>query len=212
VRRLYSALVAQDASQAIAVVQAARGAGVPRDDLFDLVYVPAMGMLGASWAAGELDEIGFAQAGVTAEQVTSFVIPEATSPDSGIAVVVGCVEGERHAVMRNIIVAALREAGHRVADLGVSAHPAEFLDKCEQTGAAVVIACAETVGAAQGVRRVREMLDASERRVALLVAGGPFVADVRGARELGANGVASGAESALRLVRRVAVRLAEGRS
>ena len=62
-----------------------------------------------------------------------------------------------------------------------------------------------TMSTARSVVRVREMFAAGGRSdVVVFVAGGPFSADVSLARAVGANGIARGAESALKLVAKVA--------
>ncbi|GAB4278138.1 MAG: corrinoid protein [Coriobacteriia bacterium] len=211
---LYEAFTGDDPGLAIAVVERARDAGVPRDRLFDEVFMPAMAMLGQAWAEARIDEVRFTQAAVVAEQLTSFVLPAASPADTGVTIVAGCVQGDRHETGRNIIVATLKEAGHRVIDLGTDVRPAVFLEKVEETGARLVIAFAEMMETAEVVRRLRDMLDVGGHEdVVLLVSGGPFEADARLAKRLGANGVVSGAEGALRIVARVIQdRLAGGSS
>lgn len=209
--RLYRSLVARDAAGAIATVEQVRGAGVAQERLFDELFVPAMSLLGGAWAAGEVDELAFTQAAVVAEQIASFVMPPAARQDRGVSVVVGAMHRDRHAVRKNVIGAALSEAGYRVSDLGVDVRPTDFLARVEETGARILVVCAETMATARVVGRVREMLaSAAHDDVVLLVAGGPFDADATLARDAGANGVLHGAESALRVVATAARDLAGG--
>lgn len=203
--RLFDAFVGQDPPTAIAVVEEARAAGVERDDLFDQVFVPAMALLGQAWAAGDIDEVTFAQAAVVAEQLTSFVLPQAAVADTGVTVIVGCLAGETHSIGRNMVVAALKEAGHRVIDLGVDTRAAVFLEKVEETGARLLVVCAEMMGTAEAAGDVRDLLSAGGHdEVLMLACGGPFDADPALAKRLGMNGVIQGAESAMRLVERIA--------
>jgi methanogenic corrinoid protein MtbC1 len=205
VERLYRSFADRDPAAAIAAIEEAKGSGTAHGELFDAVFVPALAMLGAKWAAGELDEFAFTEASVVAEQVTSFVIPPATSPDRGVTVVVGCLQGDSHDLRKNVFSAALKTAGYRLLDLGTDVSPSEFLAGIDETGARIVVAFAEMVGTAGGVRRVRDILEAAGRTdVALLAVGGPFEADPEAARLLGANGVANSAQSVLRIVERVA--------
>jgi methanogenic corrinoid protein MtbC1 len=140
-----------------------------------------------------------------AEQITSFVTPPPVVGDTGVTVLIGCIQRDRHAMAKNIIGAALKDAGNRVVDLGVDVRPAEFLEKVEETGARIVIVCAEIMQTARSVARVRDLLaSAGHDDVVLLAAGGPFEADASLAKDAGANGVVRGAESAVRLVGRVA--------
>ena len=164
-----------------------------------------MSMLGGAWASGAIDEYTFTQAAVVAEQITSFVTPPSTVADTGVTVLIGCMQKDRHAVVKNIVAAAHKEAGNRVVDLGVDVRPAEFLEKVEETGARIVLVCAEILQTAGDVGRVRDMLaTAGHDDVVLLVSGGPFEADPDIAKRAGANGIVRGAESAIRLVAKVA--------
>jgi methylmalonyl-CoA mutase cobalamin-binding domain/chain len=203
--RLYKAFVGQDPAAAIKVIERARADGVTQAQLFDNVFAPALALLGAAWAAGDVDEVAFTQAAVVAEQITSFVTPPPSVTDTGVTVLVGCMQRDRHAVVKNVVAAALKEAGNRVIDLGIDVRPAEFLEKVEETGARIVLVCAEILATARDVRRVRELLAGAGRDdIVLFVAGGPFEADGDIARDAGANGVIRGAESAIRLVAKAA--------
>lgn len=203
--RLYQAFVSQDPAQAISVIEKARSSGIPQTKLFDQLFVPAMSLLGGAWASGAIDEYTFTQASVVAEQITSFVTPPTTAQDTGITVLLGCMHRDSHGIDKDITAAALKEAGHRVIDLGVDVRPAEFLERLEETGTRIVLVFAQMAGTAKSVSRVREMFTASGHDdVVLLVSGAPFSADVKLAKGVGANGVVRGAESALKLVAKAA--------
>jgi len=204
--RLYRALVRQDPAAAISVIERVRAGGTAQAALFDTLFAPAMAILGGSWADGSINEYTFTQAAVVADQIMSFVTPPAAARDTGVAVLVGSVHGDSHDIGKNIIAAALRDAGHRVLDLGVDVLPARFLERVEETGARIVIVCAEMLSTAHAVQRVHEMFLSAERAdVVLLVSGAPFAADTRLVRAVGATDVVHGAESALRLVGRAAL-------
>jgi len=203
--RLYQALVNQDAAAAISVIEQVRGASSDTGTLFESLFAPAMSLLGGAWAAGTIDEYTFTQAAVVAEQIGSFVMPSSTAQDTGVTVLLGTMHRDHHSIDRNIIAAALKEAGHRVIDLGADVRPAEFLERLDETGARIVIVCAQMMATARSILRVREMfLTGGVDDAVILVSGGPFAADKTLARTVGANGVISGAESALKLVSRAA--------
>ena len=68
-----------------------------------------------------------------------------------------------------------------------------------------MIVCSQMMSTARSIVRVREMfLTGGVEDAVILVSGGPFAADKALARSVGANGVISGAESALKLVARAA--------
>ncbi len=203
--QLYQAFVDQDPAEAIQVVERVRASGVAQDTLFDVLYAPAMGLLGGAWAAGAIDEIVFTQASVVAEQVGSFVMPSAAKRDTGVTVILGTVHRDQHSIGSTIVAATLKEAGYRVNDLGVDVRPSDFVERIQETGARIVIAFAETMRTARSVASIRDVLAAEGiGDVVLLVSGGPFTADTTLAREVGANGVIAGAEAAVRIVSRAA--------
>ena len=146
--RLYQAFVSQDPSSAIAVIEKVRAGGVSQDELFDSLFAPAMSLLGGAWASGAIDEYTFTQASVVAEQITSFVTPAASGHDTGITVIIGSMHRDYHAIAKNTIGAALKEDGYRIVDLGVDVRPAEFLERIEETGARIIIVCAEMAATA----------------------------------------------------------------
>jgi 5-methyltetrahydrofolate--homocysteine methyltransferase len=206
--RLYQAFVSQDPAGAIGVVERSKRAGVAQAQLFDQLFAPAMSLLGGAWASGAIDEYTFTQAAVIAEQITSFVIPPAASGDTGVTVLLGTMHHDVHTIEKDITAAALKEAGHRMIDLGSDVRPAEFLERAEETGAKIVIVYAQLIATARSVVRVHEMFAAADRNdVVILVAGGPFAADTSLARSVGANGIVRGAESALKLVAKAADRV-----
>ncbi|MBN2247362.1 MAG: cobalamin-dependent protein, partial [Coriobacteriia bacterium] len=175
----------------------------------DTLYAPAMGLLGGAWASGAIDEIVFTQAAVVAEQVGSFVMPSAAKRDTGVTVVLGTIHRDQHSIASTIVAATLKEAGYRVNDLGVDVRPSDFVERVQETGARIVIVFAETMRTARAVASIRDVLAAEGvEGVVLLVSGGPFAADSALAREVGANGIVTGAEAALRIVSRAARDLA----
>lgn len=204
-QRLFRAFVDSDPSGAIEVIEAARAAGYEQSQLFDQLFAPAMALLGGAWASGDIDEYGFTQAAVVAEQITSFVTTSSAAQDTGVSVLVGTMHRDTHTIDKDITAATLKEAGHRVIDLGCDVLPSVFLERVEETGARIVIVFAHQVATAIDVVRVREMLTAGGRDdVVLLVSGGPFAASVELARRVGANGVVRGAQGALRMVEQAA--------
>jgi methanogenic corrinoid protein MtbC1 len=206
--RLYQAFVSHDPAAAIGVIERAKRSGVAQAQLFDQLFAPAMSILGGAWANGTIDEYTFTQASVVAEQITSFVTPPTAAQDTGITVLVGTMHHDLHETDKDITAAALKEAGHRVIDLGTDVRPAEFLERAEESGARIVMVFAQMMSTARSVLRVREMFSAGGRDdVVLFVAGGPFSADVSLAKAVGANGVSRGAESALKLVAKAAAKM-----
>jgi methylmalonyl-CoA mutase cobalamin-binding domain/chain len=205
--QLYRAFVTLDPAGAIAVIEEAKLDGVAQASLLDRVFAPAMSLLGGAWASGVIDEYAFTEASVVAEQVGSFIIPPAPVRGVGVTILAGTIHRDTHSIGKAIVAAALREAGYSVVDLGVDVRPSDFLERAEETGSRLLFIFAEQVATARSVARVRELFATQGRDdVVIFVSGGPFAADQDLARSVGANGVARGAESALKLVAKIAAR------
>ncbi len=208
VARLFQAFVTQSPADAIAAIEQAKLAGAAQSSLLDQVFAPAMSLLGGAWASGVIDEYAFTEAAVVAEQVSSFIVPPTAVQGPGATILVGTMQRDLHTIGKAITAAALREAGYGVVDLGVDVRPTTFLERAEETGARLLIVFAEQMATARSVVRVREMFASAGRTEAVIfVSGGPFAADEELARLVGANGVARGAESALKLVAKAMERI-----
>jgi methanogenic corrinoid protein MtbC1 len=71
---------------------------------------------------------------------------------------------------------------------------------------------AEVLSVATSVARVREMFEANGRDdIVIFVGGAPFQASAALAKEVGANGIVKSAESALKLVAKIALTEAHGK-
>ena len=204
--RLFRSFVNQDPSRAIDVIAAPRTAESPKTSSSTSSSRPRSRFSAARGPQGPIDEYTFTQAAVVAEQVTSFVLPPHAAEDTGVTVLVGTMHHDLHSIDKNIAAAALKEAGHRVIDLGVERAPGGLPRACR--GDRRAASCSSSRAwprPPESVSRVREMFSAGDRGdVVIFVGGGPFVADPALARSVGANGVSRGAESALKLVDRVA--------
>jgi methanogenic corrinoid protein MtbC1 len=204
--RLFEAFVARDPARAISVIQDAADSGMSHLQLFDQVYAPALSLLGGAWADGSVDEYAFTEASVVAEQITSFVTPATATAttDASLSIAVLTLAGDRHTIDKNIVSAALKEAGYRVFDLGSGLRATEAISGIERTAATVLIVFTHSAGATESVHELGAMLRSSGHEdVAMFVSGGSFAADVDLAKAAGANGIVRGAESALGLVAQV---------
>lgn len=125
-------------------------------------------------------------------------------PNAGVAVI-GNIEDDCHALGRRLIGVFLRAAGWQVHDLGVDVPAAEFVAKAKAVGAHVIGVSAMLYRTAEGIRAVRDRLDAEglSGRVRLAVGGAVFRLRPDLTEEVGGDGTATHAAGAVALFARL---------
>ena len=113
-------------------------------------------------------------------------------------VVIGTVQGDIHDIGKNLVSAMLAASGFEVIDLGADVKLEEFIQKAEEEKADFICLSALLTTTMLGQRKVVEML--KERNLSdqfkVLVGGAPV--NLRWAEEIGADGYAGNAISAVK--------------
>lgn len=122
------------------------------------------------------------------------------APSAG-RVVLGTVKGDIHDIGKNLVGILLRGAGFQVTDLGTDVPAERFVEAAEEAGASVIGLSALLTTTMAGMRDVIGLV--RERglsgRVRVIVGGAPVTEAF--AREIGADGFAFDARSAVERVR-----------
>jgi methylmalonyl-CoA mutase cobalamin-binding domain/chain len=127
----------------------------------------------------------------------------------GPPIVVGNAWQDHHDLGRRIVSIALRGAGFRVVDLGLSVSADAFAEAAERERATVVGVSTLLLHTAKHLPDVRRALDARGLRQVRLIAGGaPFLVDPQLGERYGLDGVARDPAGAVRLVRHLTARRA----
>jgi len=201
---------------AVAVEQTARGLqeGIPAQTLFDDGLMAAMRRVGELFEEGEVfvPEMLVASRAMTAalEVLRPELVAEGATTSGRIAI--GTVMGDLHDIGKNLVAMMLQGNGFEIDDLGTDVYPERFV-QAVRDGAEVVAMSALLTTTMTNMRAVVEAIDEAGLReqVGVVIGGAPITQTF--AEEVGADGYARDASSAVRMVEAVLgrVRSANGR-
>jgi len=187
------------------LAQQALAAGVGPLDAINHGYVPGMHDVGEQFARGEMflpDMMASAEAMRSAMAVLEPELKRlgAERPMSGV-VVLGTTKGDIHEIGKILVGTLLTAHGFRVHDLGVDVPGEKFAAKARELGADIVGVSALLTTTMRNQKGVIESLEKAGLRstVKVMVGGAPVTR--RWAEEIGADGYAKDAMSAVALAR-----------
>ena len=190
---------------ATTLAQQAVAAGVSPLDAINNGYVPGMQEVGEQFAKGQMflpDMMASAEAMRAAMTVLDPELKKLGKerPTSGV-VVLGTTKGDIHEIGKTLVGTLLTASGFRVHDLGVDVAGEKFAAKARELNADIVGVSALLTTTMRNQRGVIEALDKAGLRsqVKVMVGGAPV--SRRWAEEIGADGYAKDAMSAVDLAR-----------
>lgn len=199
---LTSAIEAGDRAESSAQTQAAIDAGFDPQSIL-AAMTAAMDVVGGRFQSGEifvpemLISARAMKAGTAILEpvlVAAGVTPEHTA-------VVGTVEGDLHDIGKNLVAMMWKGAGVQVVDLGVNVPADRFIAAAREHGAAIIGLSALLTTTMSNMRVVVEAAKASGVAAKVVIGGAPTTPDY--ADEIGADGYAPDAGSAVDLIRRL---------
>jgi len=183
----------------------ALGDGIMPLEAINSGYVPGMHAVGEQFAKGQMflpDMLASAEAMRAAMAVLDPELKKLGSerPVAG-AVVLGTTQGDIHEIGKSLVGTLLSAHGFRVYDLGVDVSGEKFAAKALEFGADIVGVSALLTTTMRNQKTVIEALEKSGLRakVKVMVGGAPVTR--RWAEEIGADGYAKDAMSAVELAR-----------
>ena len=187
------------------LAQQALAQGVAPLDAINHGYVPGMHDVGEQFARGEMflpDMMASAEAMRSAMAVLEPELKRlgAERPMAGV-VVLGTTKGDIHEIGKTLVGTLLTAHGFRVHDLGVDVPGEKFAAKARELGADIVGVSALLTTTMRNQKGVIESLEKAGLRstVKVMVGGAPVTR--RWAEEIGADGYAKDAMSAVALAR-----------
>ena len=202
--RLHDAIVEGQASEAVAETEQGLADGIPADRLLEDGLMEAMKDVGRLFEEGEIfvpEMLVSAHAMKSALELLRPHLVEGAVESSG-RVAIGTVKGDLHDIGKNLVAMMLQGSGFEIVDLGVDVYPETFVEAAK-AGADVVAVSALLTTTMTNMREVVEAIDRAglRDRVRVVVGGAPITQTY--ADEIGADGYAKTASSAVRLVQRV---------
>jgi len=190
---------------ASALAQQALTSGIPPLDAINNGYVPGMHSVGDQFGQGKMflpDMMASAEAMRAAMAVLDPALKKlGTERTMEGVVVLGTTKGDIHEIGKILVGTLLTAHGFRVHDLGVDVASEKFAAKALELNADIVGVSALLTTTMRGQKSVIEALEKAglRRRIKVMVGGAPVTR--RWAEEIGADGYAKDAMSAVALTR-----------
>ena len=203
-RAIAENLIAGNAEEVRKLTQEAVDEGVSANDILEQGLIAGMNVVGVRFKNNEIfvPEVLISARAMKAGMEILRPILTASGVQSRGKVVMGTVKGDLHDIGKNLVSMMLEGAGFEVVDLGISVTPERFVAAAQEHQAQVVGMSALLTTTMVGMKDVVELLHREVGdRVKAIVGGAPV--NQRFADEIGADGYAPDATSAVELVKRL---------
>jgi len=183
-------------------VQAALDSGVSPEEILNKALIAAMDDVGERFEAGDFFVPEMLVAANAMQAGLTILKPHLADTSYQLAgtVAIGTVKGDLHDIGKNLVAMMLEGAGFEVIDLGTNVGPAEFAEAV-RNGANVVGMSALLTTTMSSMADVIEAVEDINMRdqVKVIIGGAPVTPEY--AEEIGADGFAADASSAVKKVR-----------
>jgi 5-methyltetrahydrofolate--homocysteine methyltransferase len=198
-RALAEAVINGNREEAVRLTQEAINEGLSPETILNEGLVAGMTVVGEKFKRNEFyvpEVLIAARAMKSAMELLRPLLVETGVEPRG-TVVLGTVQGDLHDIGKNLVGMMLEGGGYRVIDLGVDVAPEKFVEAAREHNAQIIGLSALLTTTMPGMRDVIEALKASGMRdqVAVMIGGAPVTQDY--ADEIGADGYAPDAASAV---------------
>jgi corrinoid protein of di/trimethylamine methyltransferase len=205
--KLTNSLVEGDPEATVDATRQALADGIEPMAIIKEGLIPGMNIVGAKFSTGEYFLPDLISAADGMQQAMELLEPELTarkqSVESTGKVVIGTVKGDIHEIGKTLVATMLSANGFKVIDLGVDVPTQKFVEKVKETGADILGMSALLTTTMTVQREVILALKAAgiRDRVKVIVGGAPVTRSW--AQDIGADGFAEDAMSAVQVARQV---------
>jgi len=199
-KQIYEFTVSGNKDKVKELTEQALAEGVAADEIITQYLIPAMAEVGDRFERNEyyVPELLIAARAMQAGLAILRPLLADTALKPVGRVVIGTVKGDLHDIGKNLVSMMLQGAGFEIVDLGVDAAPDKFVEAVKESGAEVVALSALLTTTMPAMKSTIEALkEAGMRSQVKVVIGGAPVTQ-RYADEIGADGYAPDANSAVR--------------
>jgi corrinoid protein of di/trimethylamine methyltransferase len=202
-KQLYDAVLNGNAKAAKAVTEQALAEGVDPQKIVTEHMIPAMDEVGRRFEKNEYfvpELLIAARAMKTALQLVAPLLKAKGAQPAG-RVAIGTVKGDLHDIGKNLVAAMLEGGGFEIIDLGVDVTPEKFIAAVKEKNANLIALSALLTTTMPMMKTTVESLKTSGVRsqVKIMIGGAPVTQKY--AEEIGADGYADNASSAVTLAR-----------
>jgi 5-methyltetrahydrofolate--homocysteine methyltransferase len=204
-QQLYDAILNGDAKTAATVTNEALAAGVIPIDIISKYMVPAMDRVGRMFECEEyyVPELLLASRAMKAAMDPMRALLASSGTRAAGKVVIGTVRGDLHDIGKNLVASLLEGGGFEIVDLGADVQPERFIEAVKATGANLVALSALLTTTMPGMTSTIAALKQAGIRdkVKVMIGGAPVTQQF--ATQIGADGYADNASSAVTLARKL---------
>lgn len=201
--KLADAVITGNAPKAKELTEQALSDGITASDVVNRGLLAGMSVVGERFKANEyyIPEVLLSARAMKTSLALVQPLLAASNYEPVGTVVLGTVKGDLHDIGKNLVCMMLEGAGFKVVDLGVDVSPEQFIGAAQQHGAQIIALSALLTTTMVNMRGTLETLQAAGLRdqVKVLVGGAPVTQ--RWADEIGADGFAPDAASAVDVAR-----------
>jgi len=203
-KTIYDNVIEGAASNVEAGVREALAAGVSADTILQDALIAAMGKVGELYEEGDLfvpEMLIAARAMQAGLDILKPLLVSGMTKSAG-RVAIGTVKGDLHEIGKNLVAMMLEGAGFEILNLGVDVDTQAFVDAAHE-GAQIIGMSALLTTTMPNMGVTIEALKAAGLRdkVKIMVGGAPVTEEF--AKQVGADGFAADAPSAVRLARQL---------
>ena len=199
---LTAAIEAGDRTTSVSVTRQALDEGVDPHEILGAMTA-AMDVVGRQFQDGEIFVPEMLVSARAMKEATAILEPVLVA--AGIRpehrAVIGTVQGDLHDIGKNLVGMMWKGGGIEVIDLGVNVPPARFVEAAREHDAHLIGLSALLTTTMPGMRGVVEAVRAADLPARVVIGGAPTTPEF--ATEIGADGHASDAGSAVDLARRL---------
>ncbi len=204
---LYNAILDGDVMGANGGVQAALLAGLQPENILADGMIAAMTEVGSRFEAGDYYVPEMLTAACAMQAALSLLKPHLVENDvkSAGKVAIGTVKGDLHDIGKNLVALMLEGAGFEVKDLGVDVSPDKFVEAISAGDLNIVALSALLTTTMPNMKIIIETIQQAGLRdkIKIIIGGAPVTQHY--ANEIGADGFAADASSAVGAVRQLMV-------
>jgi 5-methyltetrahydrofolate--homocysteine methyltransferase len=203
--KFYQALSAGKMDEVKALTQKALDAGDPPEKVLKEGLIKAMDRIGMQFKNNEIyiPEVLIAARAMHAGLGVLKPILAKSNAAPSAKIVIGTVKGDLHDIGKNLVGMMLEGAGFEVIDVGIDAPAEKFVQVAKEKGAQVIGMSALLTTTMMQMKGTVEALKAAglKGKVKAVVGGAPVTEEF--ARQIGADGYAPDAASAVNMVKKL---------
>lgn len=202
-KQLYDAVLNGNAKVAKSVTEQALAEGTDPQKLVTEFMIPAMDEVGRRFEKNEYFVPELLIAARAMKTALAIIAPllKAKGAEPVARVAIGTVKGDLHDIGKNLVAAMLEGGGFEIIDLGVDVTPEKFIEAVQTKKANVIALSALLTTTMPMMKATIEQINKAgvRKQVKVMIGGAPVTQKY--AEEIGADGYADNASSAVSLAR-----------